>query len=190
MYLPHPIQRYRNWKYKNTGLLIASIGLFFLIKETQAVHNTITHIGSLGYFGVFATGIFYVSAFTVAPALAILYEFTTIYSPVTIALVAGLGSVFGDLIIFRFVRDRVAEELRPLFHKIEDSFTLYHLFHTPYFFWLTPILGAFIVASPFPDELGIGMLGLSRIKLWQFILISAILDVVGILVVLQVVRLF
>ncbi|KKU35051.1 MAG: hypothetical protein UY31_C0026G0003 [Candidatus Wolfebacteria bacterium GW2011_GWE1_48_7] len=190
MHLPHPITYYRNWKYKNTALLFASIILFFSIAETQFIHNAVTHIGTLGYPGIFLAGMFYISTFTVAPALAILYAFTSVYSPLTIALIAGLGSLLGDLILFRFFKDSVVEELKPLFHKLEDSSTFYRLFHTPYFFWLTPILGAFIIASPFPDEVGIGMLGISRINYWQFIALSFVLDGAGIFLILHAARLF
>lgn len=190
MHLPHPITYYRNWKYKNTALLVASVVLFFSIAETQLVHDIITRIGTLGYPGIFLTGMFYVFTFTVAPALAILHEFTAIHSPFTVALVAGLGSTLGDLLLFRFFRDDVVEELKPLFHKLEGSSTVYRIFHTPYFFWLTPVLGAFIIASPFPDEVGIGMLGLSHIKPLHFAFLSFLLDTAGIFLILHAAQLF
>lgn len=188
--LPHPLAYYRSWKYRNTGLLISSIILFFLVAETQFVLNIITHIGTWGYPGMFITGMFYVFTFTVAPALAILYKFTAIYSPLTIALVAGLGSALGDFLIFRFVRDNVVEELKPLFKRFEGSTTVYQLIHTPYFLWLTPILGAFLIASPFPDEVGVGMLGISRMKTWQFVLLSLPLNTAGIFLIIHMVGLF
>ena len=189
MHLPHPITYYRNWKYKNTALLIASIVIFISVAKTDIVQATIAHIGTFGYPGIFITGLFYVSTFTVVPALAVLYEFTIIHSTFTVAIIAGLGSVVGDFLIFRFIRDEVVEELKPLFEKLETS-TIYSLFHTPYFFWFTPILGALIIASPFPDEIGIGILRISHIKRWQFILLSFFLNTIGMLLVLNAVRIF
>lgn len=190
IHLPHPIIYYRSWKYRNTGLLIASLVLFLLIAKTTFVHDIIAHIGTWGYPGIFITGIFYVFTFTAVPALAILNAFTAIHAPLTIAVIAGLGSALGDFLIFRFVRDEITEELKPLFKKMEGSTTVYRLFHTPYFLWLTPILGAFIIASPFPDEVGVGMLGMARMKNRLFIPISILLNTIGIFLIIQAVRLF
>ena len=184
VHLPHPIAYYRAWKYRNTGLLAASLVLFFFIAETQFVHDIVTNVGTWGY-----PGMFIVVTFTVAPALAILYEFTAIYSPLTIALAAGIGSVAGDFLLFRFVRDGITEELKPLFKKLEGSTTLYQLFHTPYFLWLTPIIGAIIVASPFPDEVGVSILGLSHVKQWKFILLVFFLNVAGIFLIIHAAQL-
>ncbi|OGM92723.1 hypothetical protein A2372_00820 [Candidatus Wolfebacteria bacterium RIFOXYB1_FULL_54_12] len=189
VHLPHPIAYYRAWKYRNTGLLAASLVLFFFIAETQFVHDIVTNVGTWGYPGMFIVGMFYVFTFTVAPALAILYEFTAIYSPLTIALAAGIGSVAGDFLLFRFVRDGITEELKPLFKKLEGSTTLYQLFHTPYFLWLTPIIGAIIVASPFPDEVGVSILGLSHVKQWKFILLVFFLNVAGIFLIIHAAQL-
>jgi hypothetical protein len=54
------------------------------------------------------------------------------------------------------------------------------IFSTPYFAWILPVLGAFIIASPFPDEIGIGLMGISRMKTWQFLLLAFVLNSTGI----------
>jgi uncharacterized membrane protein YdjX (TVP38/TMEM64 family) len=46
-----------------------------------------------------------------------------------------------------------------------------------------PIIGALIIISPFPDEIGIGLMGLSKIKKWQFMLISFALNSLGIFII-------
>lgn len=57
------------------------------------------------------------------------------------------------------------------------------LLHTPYFAWFAPVLGAIIIASPFLDELGISLLGLTKITTVQFIAVTFLLDVIGILII-------
>ncbi len=140
-------------------------------------------IGSLGYLGAFIIGIFFVSTFTVVPATVILFYLAKEMNVFEVALLAGLGAMLGNYIIFRFLKDKVFEELRPVFRSLGGS-SLSHLLATPYFTWFTPVLGAIIIASPFPDEIGIALIGASRIKKWQFLILTFVLDSVGILLIL------
>ncbi len=179
--------KYKNWKYKNTTLLVISFIVLLIFADMPVVKNTINSISSLGNLGVFFTGIFFVSIFTVAPATVILFSLAQKFSPASVALFAGLGAVVGDYLIFRFLKDRVFSELQPLFKGLGGSY-LKKFFHTPYFAWILPILGAAIIASPLPDEIGISMMGLSKVKNWQFALISWVLNTAGIFIILSVVQ--
>lgn len=176
---------WENWPYKNTTLLILSLVLFFYLLKSSAVLNFIEMIGVLGYLGSFISGIFFVSIFTVAPASAILFEIAKNLDPLFVAITAGAGAVIGDYIIFRFLKDRVFEELSPLIKKAGGSL-IAKLFSSPFFTWIIPILGAFIIASPLPDEVGIGLMGLSKVKNWQFLLITFLLNAAGIFLVIIV----
>ena len=102
---------------------------------------------------------------------------------------AGLGGVFGDYLIFRFLKDRVFEEIKPILKKIGKPL-VNKLIFTPRFSWIVPVLGAIIIASPFPDEIGISLMGLSKIKNWQFVLISFILNSLGILFMIMIIKSF
>jgi len=64
------------------------------------------------------------------------------------------------------------------------------LFLSPFFTWLIPIAGAFIIASPLPDEIGISLMGLSKVKNWHFILITFLLNAIGIFLVVTLARSF
>jgi len=180
-------KKWKNWPYKNTAFLLISLFLFIYFAETPFISNLIKRAGDLGYLGSFITGIFFVSSFTVAPAIAILYKSADILNPILLAVCAGLGAVLGDYLIFRFLKDKIFEELAPIFTKIGGSF-IKKLFLTPFFIWLIPIMGAFIIASPFPDEVGIGMMGLSKIKRWHFVLIAFLLNSFGIFIVITLAR--
>ncbi|HWU24293.1 MAG TPA: hypothetical protein VN086_00895 [Candidatus Paceibacterota bacterium] len=170
------------WAYKNTTLLLISIIVFFFLADTPYAHTIIGHLGEYGYLGAFITGIFFVSTFTVAPASYVLFHLAEGFNPLLIALNAGAGAVIGDVLLFRFFRGGVFQELAPLATRIRDNH-IFSLFKTPYFGWLTPLLGALIIASPFPDEVGIGMMGLSKINQWQFMLLTYVLNTTGILLI-------
>ena len=172
----------KKWAYKNTTLLVLSVVVFLLLADTPVVHALIRHIGSYGYVGSLVTGIFFVSTFTVAPASLVLFHLAQDYNPILVALTAGAGAVIGDLLIFRFFKDQIFIEFAPLVQKLKKRH-VFELFKSPYFGWLTPLIGAIIIASPFPDEIGIGMMGLTKIKEWQFIALTYALNTFGILII-------
>lgn len=156
--------------------------MLFLLADTDIAHALIRQIGSYGYLGATVTGIFFVSTFTVAPASVVLFHLAQDFNPIMIALFAGAGAVVGDLLIFRFLKDGVFEELRPLITRLHGSY-IGALFRTPYFAWIVPVIGAIIIASPFPDEVGIGLMGISKIKWWQFAILAFVLNALGIFLI-------
>lgn len=180
-------QKYRDWKYKNTFFLILSLILLFYLSNTNIGQQAIKNVSRLGYFGSFIAGIFFVSTFTVAPAGIVLFKLAQIYNPILVTISAGIGAVIGDYIIFRFLKDNVFEEIKPIFMKLGGSH-LSRIISTPYFAWLAPVLGALIIASPFPDEIGVGLMGISKLKNWQFLLISFLLNSLGIFLIITLVK--
>ena len=127
----------------------------------------------------FIAGIFFTSAFTIAPSSVALSHLIESSSLLTVALWGALGALCGDLILFFFIRDRFAEDLQ---HSLKPSL-LKHImssFHLGFMKWLAPILGAFIIASPLPDELGLTLMGLSRVRLAVLIPVSFIMNALGI----------
>ena len=178
------MNKYQHWRYRNTTFLLLSFTALFFIADTEIAHALIRQIGSYGYVGAAITGVFFVSTFTVAPASVVLFHLAQDFNPLLIALCAGAGAVVGDLLIFRFLRDGVFDELKPLLVKFSGSYFA-ALLRTRYFAWLLPVVGAIIIASPFPDEIGISLMGLSRIKQWQFVGLAFILNAIGIFVVIS-----
>lgn len=182
-------KKYKNWPYNNTFLLLVSLVLVYVFIDYPFVQNFILKIGSLGYLGAFLSGIFFVSAFTITPAAVILFDIANVLNPYIVAFLAGLGAVIGDYIIFRYLKDRIFYELAPIFNKAGGSW-IKKVFMTPYFSWLLPLVGAFMIASPLPDEMGITMMGLSKIKTWQFVLVTFILNAIGIFLLVTFASIF
>lgn len=108
-----------------------------------------------------------------------LSDLSTTLHPIEIAIIAGLGGAVGDLVIFRFVKGDLLSEVTPIYNKLGGRHLTRLMYHR-YFRWGLPIIGAVIIASPFPDELGISLLGISKIKTYQFIVLSFILDAAGV----------
>lgn len=181
--------RYKNWRYKNTALLIFSVVLLVVLMDSQLARTVLHTIGKLGYVGAFFSGILFVSTFTVAPSAVILFFLAEELNPWGVAFVAGIGAVIGDYIIFRFLKDRVFEEVKPLFMHFGGSY-FSRLFATPYFGWLAPVVGAILIASPLPDEAGVGLLGSTKIKRWQFLLLTFTLNFFGIITIITSARIF
>jgi hypothetical protein len=175
-------KKWRGWRLKNTALLIAGMVAFFFLAQTPGVEGIIRELGYLGYLGAFLAGIFFVSTYTVLPASYVLFEIAKYNSPLEVAIFAGVGAMLGDYAIFRFVRDGVFDELRPYLRKLGNR-KVRQLFRTPYFGWILPVTGAVIIASPLPDELGVTMLGLSRVNNIHFLIVTYLLNAMGIFII-------
>lgn len=154
--------------------------LFFLLGITLAYffRDLLGSLGGLGYLGAVIGGMMFASTFTVATGGLILLTLAKTMSPIFLIIFGALGAAATDFLIFHFVRDAVVSEVTPIYDRITGSH-LKKILHTRYFAWTLPVLGAFFIASPLPDELGISLLGLEQITTRKFILISLVSHTVG-----------
>ncbi len=156
------------------------------ISRFETFHSYLLHLGNLGYFGAFIGGILFVSTFTVATGAVILLVLAESLSPIEIGIIAGLGAVVGDFAIFRLIKDNLAEELKDIYNHIDGNHHFQRVLHTKYFSWTLPVMGAVIIASPLPDEVGVSLMGISKMKTFQFLIISFLLNAIGIFLVVSV----
>lgn len=163
--------------------------VFVYISQTPLLDQFISQIGAFGYIGAFIVGVFFVSTFTVVPASVVLFHLAQLDNPYIVAFVAGLGAMIGDQLVYLFIKDKLFEEWRFFFRKLKFN-KVKKLFHSPYFAWVLPLFGAIIIASPLPDELGVGLMGASKIKKGQFLFLTFILNTVGILLIVLSSRFF
>lgn len=170
----------RHWKYKNLTFLFISLLIAYFVLRNETLHSYLLHLGNLGYIGAFLAGILFVSTFTVATGVIILLVLAETLSPMEIGLIAGLGAVLGDFAIFRFVKDDLAREIRQIYNLFDRDNHFKKVLHTKYFSWTFPVIGAIIIASPLPDEVGVSLMGISKLKTYQFLLASFILNTIGI----------
>ncbi len=181
-----PVSR-KGYPLTTQALFIFVVVLF--ASGTVEFTQLLSALGTLGYVGAFLAGIFFVSSFTVGPAAVILFHLGSVGPLWSLSLIAGLGAAFGDVLIFRFLKDGVYKELAPRFSKLSES-RLSRALQSPKWRWVLPILGGIIIASPFPDEIGIALMGFSSVRWWQFFPLAVVLNSIGIFFVLGVARSF
>lgn len=172
----------RNNIMRDFGIIVLSIVIAVILAKTGALEGILTSTEEWRVVGSLLAGIFFVSIFTAAPAGVVLFEIAAANSIWEVALFGGIGALIGDLLIFRFIKDSLSEDMHWLIHKTKQE-RMVSIFRLKLFRWLVPFIGAVIVASPLPDEVGLAMMGLSKMKTKVFIPISFTLNFLGILVI-------
>lgn len=171
-------------KYENLSIFFLSIIFTFLLSQNNNFNSFLLGLGEWGYLGAFIAGILFVSIFTVSTGILILIVLSQALHPIEIGIIAGAGAVIGDLTIFRFIKDRIAGEVLPIYHML-GGHHMDRILHTKYFSWTLPVLGAILIASPFPDEIGVSLLGIANMKTYKFIILSFLLNSIGIFLVVS-----
>lgn len=172
---------------KNLIILAVSVALAVILAKSGLLDKILAYSPQLKIIGGFVAGIFFTSVLTVGSATVALAEIAQTHSVFLMALIGAAGSVVGDLILFSFVRDRITDDFMAIFSQPKVR-RLTHLLHLEIFKWLLPILGVLIVASPLPDEIGLAMMGISKLRTGSFILLSYGANFLGILIVGLVAR--
>ena len=162
------------------ALITLSVLVAVVLAQTDVLVNILTSSEKLEYLGTFIAGMFFTSIFTTAPAIATLGEISQVHGILPTAIVGALGSVVGDILIFRFIRDRLSEHIVELLGHPSVFRRFRVLFKRRTFYWFTFLLGGIVLASPLPDELGISLLGLSKTSTIYFIAMSYVFNVIGI----------
>ncbi len=175
------IEVYRNLQ-RDLFFVAISVVFAVLLVKLGVLANFFAITEEAKIIGSFVSGIFFTSAFTIAPASISLAEIAKTTSPFIVAFWGAIGAVIGDMIIFLFIRDRFADDIMEVL-KLSKARKILHFFRKGFFRWLSPLLGAFIIASPLPDELGITLLGISKIRSVNLALISFIMNFIGVLLV-------
>lgn len=176
---------WNKFHYKNLTLLFLSLVFAVFVSRYEPFHEFLLHLGNFGYVGAFIAGILFVSTFTVATGAVILLVLAERLSAIELGIIAGAGAVVGDFTIFRLIKDTLITELSLVYNKIDHDHHVIKLLHTNYFSWSLPVVGALIIASPFPDEIGVTLMGISKMKTYKFLLVSFVLNAIGIFLVVS-----
>ncbi len=130
----------------------------------------------------FVSGIFFTSLFTTPISIIAFVQIAHTANILSMAFYGALGAVVGDLVLFIFIKDKLAEDVSYLLQarKYKKFLTI---FKHRIFRWLTPLVGAIVIASPLPDEVGIAIMGLSKMKVGVLIPISFVMNFIGILLI-------
>lgn len=165
-----------------TSVFILSLSSAWWLIKSGILSGLIETIMPLRFVSEILAGVFYTSFLTSPISLAMLIVLAEDNNPIITALLAGMGAVLGDLIILRFFRKNLFSELNLVskqlqLQKINGFLQKFHLD------FVVPLIGAIIVASPLPDELGLMMLGISKLRYQEIALLTYILNTAGILLI-------
>jgi len=173
------MSHWKRWRYKHLSLFLISIIFSLYLARNEGFHLFLLNLENWGYIGALFAGILFVSSLTVATGAVILVILAERLSPIELALIAGFGGMIGDFAIFRFVKDGLLSEIAPIYNSLGGKH-LTALLRRKYLSWLLPVIGALIIISPFPDEIGVSLMGITKIKSYQFLILAFILDVTGV----------
>lgn len=162
--------------------LVASIAATIFLARAGIAHRVALVADGSAPWGSFVSGIFFVSLFTAAPATLLLAEISRVHSIFLTACFGALGALVGDYLLFRFIRDKLSARLVAVAHNVRIRKMMLFT-QAPVFRWIVPVVGAFIVMSPLPDEIGLMMMGLSGMRTSTFIPLSFALNFIGILAI-------
>lgn len=153
---------------------IGAIALFFFFGP-EFFHSL---VAPLGIGGLFIVGMMYSYSFTLSLGALLLPAFLDQYSPLVIAIFGGLGGTFADLTMFQLVKNNLKQEMKAL-GKTNFMKAIRKL---PFmkFDWFRDVLGAILIASPLPDEIGIAVMASAHLSENAFRLIALVANVVGI----------
>lgn len=171
-----------------TTIFILSLSFAWWLIKSGYLEGLIDAILPLKFVAEIVAGIFYTSFLTSPIAVAMLIVLARENNPIMTAFLAGFGAVLGDFLIVKFFRQELSSDVNLVskqlhLEKVNKYLQKFHLDS------ITPLLGAIIVASPFPDELGLMMLGASKLGYQQIALISYVLNTAGILLLVAPINL-
>ena len=172
----------RRHLWQDIAILAASIGVAVILAQTELVATLVGPVSKAGPFESFVAGIFFTSAFTTAPAIVVLGKLAQSGNLAIVTIFGALGAMFGDFIIFRFIKDRLSQDMHALL-RTETSKRLRHIVRSRLFRWFSPFAAALVIASPLPDEVAIAILGLTGTRSSIFLPFSFMANALGILLV-------
>lgn len=180
-------QDWENFEYKHTAITIIIMLLTLVFLNTALAAVVLEWFKNIGLIGGMIGGIMSVSMFTTAPALTLIISIAPHSNPYALILLATIGSVIGDWLILKFLQDEVASEIKPILRK-------YHVIHYIRSIqrsskrWIVTIIGAVVLALPLPDEFGLALMDISRIKRKYLLTICFVLNFIGIYALVMATR--
>ncbi|MEK9201436.1 MAG: hypothetical protein AAB944_00530 [Patescibacteria group bacterium] len=152
---------------KDLFIIFFSILIAMVLAKTGALRAFLEEVRDFEILASFVSGFFFTSIFTISPAIVAIAELSKMEPLWRLALFGGLGAVIGDMVIFLFVRERLSKDISAVLGKIVGRAKyrmLLKILNFKPLRWINPILGALIIASPFPDEIGLALMSFSKVR--------------------------
>jgi hypothetical protein len=170
-------------------IVTASIIVAILFVKVGLIDSFIEVTSGSKAFSSFLAGAFFTSIFTVAPAGVALIAISSSFSPVFVAFFGAFGGTLIDMLIISFVRADISKDFDGL-TRLTFRHHLIKAFHFGFLKWVAFIIGIFLVATPLPDEPGLIMIGLSKVRPHFLPLVFFLAHFLGILALVSIARVF
>lgn len=166
--------------YARISLIIfISVVIGLILFSEGWINTALNQTKNIPILQTIVAGALFVSAFTIGPGGVALAEIAAYKSALFVAFWGALGSSLIDVSLFFLIRKSLTKRDR------QKKLTKLWLFRkkSAWFYRITPLLGALIIASPLPDELGLSILGMSRAHVVTVCILIAIFNFAGVLAV-------
>lgn len=172
-------------KYPKFLLFLVTIVLALFLLQGQELSFIEKSLDSLGPFAGFFAGFFFAYCFSTAPATACFFILAKRHNIFFLSITGGLGALVGDLVIFYFIKSTFSDEIE-LLAKEKAVVWINKKIPKAIRYYVLPVIGGFVIASPLPDEIGIAMLASSKLSPRVFSVLSLLLSTVGIFAIVMV----
>ncbi len=170
---------WRRFEYKHTTILVVILVLFVLFLDSALMSAFFESIEELGRVGMVIAGALFVSVFTTAASVVMLFELGTIYPPGEVIFFAAIGSTIGDFIILNLFENNIAHEFKSLLKKAQLH-RLVRMLKRKKFRPLFLLAGVAIIGSPIPDEIGLTLMDLSHYSKQKILALCFMANTLGI----------
>jgi uncharacterized membrane protein YdjX (TVP38/TMEM64 family) len=167
-------------------LLILTFVIAYFLFANRSYPALETAILDQGYLGSFLAGLIYAYAFTAAPATFILLMLGREQSLIFASLIAGVGALISDLLIFHFIKRGFSDEVHMMSEEklVKRVNGIIPDFIRKYVYL---ILASVLIASPLPTELGVTLMAsATAVSSRRFAIIAYILHTTGIFIILYI----
>lgn len=164
------------------SLFLFAFGITVFLFTTGVLFAMIGIVQTVPLLAEFLSGFFYSSFISSPLAIFMIGILAKTNSPLQIALIGGIGAMLADLILFKLARLLFFGSVSPLTLNKNFNSIVKSLHRNSTFNFVAPFIGAVIIASPLPDELGIAILGLSKMPLLQVAMLTYLFNTAGIFV--------
>jgi hypothetical protein len=168
--------------HKDIFWFVVSIAIALFLVRTGIVIHLLASTIQLQLLGSFIAGLFFTSLFTIAPAGIVLAHIAETTPIIFVAFLGALGAMIGDLLIYKFLQNNLTEDINELL-ELPRYRRIKRLFGVRKLRILRPFVGAIVIISPLPDEIGLALLGLSRVPVSVMLPLTFMLNFFGILLI-------
>ena len=178
----------RGLLWRDVIFIATGVAAAWWMAHSGAVEIVLASTRHFLFVGSFVAGLFFTSVFTFAPAVVVLGELAReSHSILQVALFGAAGTLIGEWVLFRFVRDRLLKDIKLAAEKLRFRHTFDVLRFSP-LRWLLIVVGLVFIISPLPDEPAFMLLGIAKMPTRYFIPLMFILNFIGIAIIGMVAR--